>query len=64
MVNDESLVFNSKAELIHSFYVSFDRKFMLLGYIKDDVVYFLPKNQDSKESITLNKEDSFIFIKY
>ena len=64
MVNDESLEFNSKAELIHSFYVSFNRKYMLLGYIKEDQVYFIPKNQDNQEKISLTPDDSFIFIKY
>ncbi len=64
MVDDEELVFKTKRDLLHSFYVSFDRKYMLLGYIKDDEVYFIPKNQDKEEEIKLTKEDSFIFIKY
>lgn len=64
MVNDDVMEFSSRAELIQSFYVSFNRKMMLLGYIKDDVVTFLPKHQDDKQTIQIGKDDSFIFIKY
>ena len=64
MVNDEVMEFSSRAELIQSFYVSFNRKMMLLGYVKDDVIAFLPKNQDDKQTIRIDKDDSFIFIKY
>ena len=64
MVEGDILAFKSKAELIQSFYVSFNKKYMLLGYIKDDEVVFIPKNQDTLELIKLSKDDSFIFIKY
>ena len=60
----EELKFKNKAELIQSFYVSFNKKYMLLGYVKDDNIIFIPKNQDQDEAITLSKDDSFIFIKY
>ena len=60
----EELKFSTRAELIQSFYVSFDKKYMLLGYIKDDEITFIPKDQDVNNPILLSKEDSFIFIKY
>ena len=60
----EELKFKNRAELIQSFYLSFDKKYMLLGYIKDDEITFIPKNQDENNPILLSKDDSFIFIKY
>ena len=64
MIDEKELRFKNKRELIQSFYLSFDKKYMLLGYIKNDEIYFIPKNQDVDEEIILNPEDAFIFIKY
>ena len=61
--NDQSLHFDKASELIQSFYYSFDKKYMLLGYIHNDEIIFIPKNQDSTE-INLDKEDDLFFIKY
>lgn len=65
MIEDgESLEFQSKAELIHTFYYSFDKKYMLIGYIQNGKITFIPKNQDAPEKIILSREDLFVFIKY
>ena len=65
MIDDsEMLLFKNKRELIHSFYMSFDKKYMLLGYIHDDEVTFLCKDQDESKLIQLSKDDDFVFIKY
>lgn len=62
--DNESLTFKSKAELIQSFYYSLDKKYMLIGYVKDNKNIFLAKNQDEEQEITLDKDDKFILIKY
>ena len=65
MIDDkEELKFKNRRELIQSFYLSFDKKYMLLGYTKEDEIIFVPKNQDSDTEIVLNPDDEFIFIKY
>ena len=56
--------FKTRAELIQSFYLSFDKKYMLLGYIHNDNIVFLPSNQDEEAPINLEAEDDFIFIRY
>ena len=60
----ESLTFANKAELIHSFYYSLDKKYMLLGYIHNGKNIFIPKNQDLDNPVTLDRDDKFIMIKY
>ena len=62
--SDEELTFSNRAELIQSFYYSFEKKYMLIGLIREGVIEFLPKNQDENMNLVLDKEDSFIFIKY
>ena len=65
MVEDPSeMHFASAGELVQSFYKSFDKAFMLLGYIHDDEVHFLAKDQDKPSEITLAEDDQFVFIKY
>lgn len=61
---EKELVFESKAELLHSFYNTFDGKNILIGIIKDNDYIFLNKDQDKKEKIILNPLDSFIYFKY
>lgn len=56
--------FDTAAELIQSFYKSFDKKYMLLGYIRDDEVHFLAQNQDQRTPLALTADDQFVFIKY
>ena len=60
---NESLVFNNNAELIQSFYYSFNKLYMLIGYVHEDNVVFIPKNQDTSK-VELTKDDKFIMIKY
>ena len=60
----EVLSFANRRELVHSFYLSFDKKYMLLGYIHDEEVIFIPKNQDEEKEIKLELEDELVFIKY
>ena len=65
MLDDkEELNFKNKAELIQSFYLSFNKKYMLIGYVKGDQITFIPKEQDKDDPISLSRDDSFIFIKY
>ncbi len=61
---DQDLTFKSKAELIHSFYNSIDKKCMLIGIVKGDDTIYLCNNQDKEYSITLEENDLLIYIKY
>ena len=65
MVADPSaLHFDSRAELIQSFYLSYQKKYMLLGYIHEDETVFVAQNQDERTPVILSADDKFIFIKY
>jgi hypothetical protein len=61
---NQDLTFDSRSELINVFYNSFEKKCMLLGYIKDNQITYLPEHLDKKELIKLEKDDSLIYIKY
>lgn len=61
---DGKVEFERASDLIHRFYVSFDKKYMLLGYVQEDKTVFLPSRQDRRTNIALSPENEFIFIKY
>lgn len=61
---NQNLVFNSKAELINSFYYSYEKKAMILGYIKKGIITYLTKEIDKPEEIRLSEDDLIIYIKY
>ncbi|MDD3171341.1 MAG: hypothetical protein PHO86_03370 [Bacilli bacterium] len=61
---EQDLTFSTKAELINSFYKSFNKKLMLIGLIRDDKIEYLCSNLDEQKKITLEKGDSLIYIKY
>ncbi len=60
----QNLEFESKAELINSFYYSFKKQCMLIGIIKDNQITYLPTDLDKREKIILDPDDSLIYIKY
>ena len=61
-INDD-IKFNSRSELIHTFYNTFDGKNVLIAVYKNDELIFLDDNQDNN-SIVLSKDDSFVYFKY
>ena len=61
-INDD-IKFNSRSELIHTFYNTFDGKNILIAVYKNDELIFLDDNQDNN-SIVLSKDDSFVYFKY
>ena len=61
---EKELVFESKAELLQSFYNTFDGKNILIGILKNNEYIYLNKEQDKKEKIVLKPDDSFIYFKY
>ena len=61
---EKELVFESKAELLQTFYNTFKGKNILIGILKDNEYIYLNKEQDKKESIVLKPDDSFIYFKY
>ena len=60
----QDLTFKTRGELVHSFYESFNHKYMLIGIIQNDEISFLNKNQDVEKDITLSPDDKFIYIDY
>ncbi len=64
VVLPEDMVFESKADLLRTFYNTFDGHRILIGLVKDDQIMFLSENQDNKENLVLSNKDSFIYFKY
>ena len=64
VVINEELKFESKAELLRTFYNTFEGKRILIGLIQDDQIKLLDENQDEKQEIVVHPEDSFIYFKY
>ena len=64
VVLSEDMVFESKADLLRTFYNTFDGKRILIGLVKDDKIVLISQDQDVKEEIKLSNSDSFIYFKY
>ena len=64
IVIEEELKFESKAELLRTFYNTFEGKRILIGLIQDDEIRLLDENQDEKKEIVVRPDDSFIYFKY
>ena len=61
---NEEMKFESKAELIRTFYNTFEGSRILIGLIQNGEIKLLDTDQDQKEDITLHLEDSFVYFKY
>ena len=61
---EKDIVFENKAELLHTFYNTFDGKNILFAIYKKDELIFLDDNQDLKESLVISKDDSFVYFNY
>ena len=59
----QDLYFDKKSDLIQSFYYSYDKKYMLIGILRDGKINFIANNQDT-EGIDILDKDRLIFIKY
>ena len=64
IVLEEDMKFENKAELLRTFYNTFEGKRILIGLVQNDQIFLLDQKQDRKEDIILHKEDSFIYLKY
>ena len=64
IVINEDLKFESKAELLRTFYNTFEGKRILIGLIQNDEIKLLDENQDEKNEIIVHPDDSFIYFKY
>lgn len=59
------LHFQSKAELLRSFYEAFKGKCILIGLIQSNgSTRFLNQEQDKEEEIIVTKDESFIYFRY
>ena len=61
---EDEIKFESKAELLRTFYNTFEGKRILIGLIQNDEIKLLNENQDVKEELVVHPEDSFIYFKY
>ena len=64
IVIEEDMKFESKAELLRTYYNTFGGTRILIGLVQNDEINLLNQNQDKKEEIVLHKDDSFIYLKY
>ena len=64
IVIEEDMEFESRAELLRTYYNTFQGKRILIGIIQDDQVKLFNKNQDVKGDFVLHPEDSFVFFRY
>ena len=64
IVINEDMIFESKADLLRTYYNTFNGTRILIGLVQNDEIKLLNQNQDKKEDIVLHKEDSFIYLKY
>ena len=61
---NNELAFSSKAEFIHSFYHSFNKDCMPIGYIRDGERVYISSNQDEKTKFVIKPDDKIIYINY
>ena len=64
VVIKEDMKFESKADLLRTYYNTFEGTRILIGLVQNDEIKLLDHDQDAKEEIVLHKEDSFIYLKY
>ena len=64
VVLKEDMVFESKADLLRTYYNTFEGRRILIGLVQNDEIVLLDNNQDAKEELILHPEDSFIYLKY
>lgn len=61
---ENKLEFDSKAQLLSSFYNCFNGENILIGLYKSDELILLDENQDNKEKLIISKDDLFVYFKY
>lgn len=64
IVIEEDMTFESKADLLRTYYNTFEGRRILIGLVKDNNIVLLNHDQDKLEPLTLSKNDSFIYFDY
>ena len=64
IVINEDMTFDSKADLLRTYYNTFEGTRILIGLVQNDEIKLLNQDQDKKEDIIIHKDDSFIYLKY
>ena len=64
IVLKEDMTFESRADLLRTYYNTYEGTRILIGLVQNDEIVLLNEDQDKKEDIVLHKEDSFIYLKY
>ena len=63
-IEEEGCTFESKAELLRTFYNTFEGKRLLIGICQGNDIRLFDSKQDDKETIVIHKDDQFIYFKY
>lgn len=61
---NEPRSFQNKAELLRTFYNTFEGKKILIGMYRENKLTLFNREQDKMETITLQKDDQLVFLKY
>ena len=61
---EENMTFESKADLLRTYYNTFEGNRILIGLVQNDQIILLSQDQDKKENVVLTPQDSFIYFKY
>ena len=60
---NEDMEFDCPAQLLRTFYNTFEGKKILIGLCQDDQIILLNRHQDKKEKVIVKKDASFIYFK-
>ena len=61
---EEDMKFESRADLLRTFYNTFEGKRILIGLVQNEQIVLLSQDHDKKEEVVLTPKDSFIYFKY
>jgi DNA-binding cell septation regulator SpoVG len=61
--DDFPIVFESKKQLIESIYQSFDKSYMIIGYLRDEELIIIEGDLHNKETIEIREDDLLVMIK-
>jgi hypothetical protein len=64
IILEDEMHFENKAQLLRTFYNTFEGKRILIGLVQGNEIKLLNTHQDSPEDLVLHPEDSFIYFKY
>ena len=64
IVIKEDMKFESRADLLRTYYNTFEGKRILIGLVQNDELVLMSQDQDKIEELVLHENDAFIYFKY